>query len=139
MAKDANKEAAKTAKDAESGNAPLLAGAVGALGAVPAASGVVFAPPCPACIPVKSVPVGAEPAEVAEEVPAVIIRSSSVRVEVLVSIVDCGEESEGFSVLVASSDEESVEGVSEDGSATEVVLVSSILVIRGVFLPSVVE
>lgn len=92
----------------------------------------------------KSVPVGAEPEEVAEEVSAVIIRSSSVRVEV--SIVDGIDLSEGLSVLGVSVDssEGALGGVSmeeeeEDGSATEVVLVSSILVIRGVFLPSVVE
>lgn len=122
--------------------APELAGLVGV---APAASGVVCASLCPACIPVKSVPVGADSEEVAEEVPAVIIRSSSVLVEV--SIVDGMEESVGFSVLEAS--EEASKGVfgsvsmeeDEEGgvSVTEVVLKSSILVIRGVFLPSVVE
>lgn len=77
--------------------------------------------------------------------PAVIIRSNSVRVEV--SSVDGVEESVGFSVLEAS--EEASKGVcgfvfmedeEEEGvSVTTVMLVSSILVIRGVFLPSVVE
>ena len=61
--------------------------------------------------------------------------------------MDGMEESVGFPVLEAS--EEASEGVfgfismeeeDEGGvSITEVVLVSSILVIRGVFLPSVVE
>lgn len=134
-------EAARTAKIEESVEAPELAGLVGA---APAASGVVCPSLCPACIPVKSVPVGTEPEEVAEEVPVVIIRSSSVLVEV--SIVDGIGFSEGLSVLGVSVDSSegalgdvSMEEKEEDGSATEVVLVSSIVVIRGVLLPSVVE
>ena len=129
--KDAKNDAARTAKIEESVEAPELAELVVA---EPAASGVVCASFCPACIPVKSVPVGAEPEEVADEVSAVIIRSSSVRVDV--SRVDGISMEVDDSVLGISVDSSemafglaSMEEVWEEGSATEIVLESSVLVI----------